>query len=76
MVDEQNMKAKTKGHNEYEKYQGKLWCCIENVNEHEDVDSKEWDVLKVGEEVQPWSCDQKWSRRPLPTLKFLEFKIL
>ena len=53
MVDEQNMKAKTKGHNEYEKYQGKLCCSFENVNEHEDVDSKEWDVLKVGQKVQP-----------------------
>ena len=53
MVDEQNMKSKTKGHNEYDKYQGKLCSSMENVNEHEDVDSKEWDVLKVGEEVQP-----------------------
>ena len=51
MVDEQNVKAKTKSHNEDKEYQGKLCGCVENVNEHEDVDSKEWNMLEVGQKI-------------------------
>ena len=69
LIDQNNMKSKTKSHNEDDHNYNKAGGSLGDVDEHENVDAKEGHVLEVSEEVEPGESDQKGANRPLPTLK-------
>ena len=69
MVNEEYMKAKTKGSDEDNQQQPKDRGWVENVTKHENVDTKEWNMLEVCQKIEPGWGDKKWSNWPLPTLQ-------
>ena len=69
LIDQNNMKSKTKSHNEDDQNYNKAGGSLGDVDEHENVDAKEGHVLEVSEEVEPGESDQKGANRPLPTLR-------
>ena len=69
MVDEYDVKAKSKCQDKHQQDQSKPRCSFDNVHKHQDVDAKERHVLEVGEKVEPGGCYEKRPHWPLPTLK-------
>ena len=69
MIDEQNMKTKTKTNKKDEQYQQEVEGSSGDILEHQDEDSKERNMLEICQKVQPDDGHQERSNRPLPTLK-------
>ena len=51
VINEKNVKAKTKSHNENKQNESENRGRVKNVSEHENVDSKQWNLLKVRKEI-------------------------
>ena len=68
LIDEEDVKAKSKGQNKDGDNNGKPCNRCDHIVEHEDEDAKVSDEAKLEEEVQPGGRDDEGAKGPLPAL--------
>ena len=53
LIDDNNMESQTKSNDENEKHREELCHRLQNIREHNDVNTKEWKLPEVDKKIYP-----------------------
>ena len=68
IIDEKDMESQSKSNNEDQNKHREMSHGLENIDKHEDEDTKQWELSEVFEQGEPGRNHHNRPNRPLPTV--------